>query len=306
MMKKPRPNHFCGSTVLQEADNPRFPRAQLTRALNELVIRRLLLQQSTSQPTPRRTPHRYIGIQYQLYSAFPETKVQTPILTTVKKDPLIFKRTIEHQFSALVVQPLRKHLSNNQSTQHHMPFVIVIDGLDECIGRASQKAILTGLVSSVQTLDPYIRILIASRPEHDIKLSLSSDHLKDMHSHLSLDLDDEKEAGTDIKLYLCGRLAQIKDGFHNCTCGRKLDTSWPGEEVIQGIVDNFSGQFINAATVIRYLVFTRHRPDHHLDVVLNLRPHNGYNPFAQLDALYAMIFESASDKKRFSAYSLFT
>ncbi|KAF4614113.1 hypothetical protein D9613_008200 [Agrocybe pediades] len=250
---------------------------------------------SRSDPSRNHAGPLIATLAYQLYCAFPESEVQTTILSAIKKDPLIFKKTLQRQFTSLVSQPLNAYFSRDESTQHRMPFVIVIDGLDECIDRASQKATLTGLASSVQTLDPYIRILIASRPEHDIKLSFSSKHMKDIHSHLSLDLDDEKEADADIKLYLHERFAQIKDEFDNRTTGRKLDTSWPGEEVIEELVDKSSGQFIYAATVVRYVESTRHRPDRRLDIVLNLRPHNGDNPFAQLDALYAMILESASD-----------
>ncbi|KAF4613605.1 hypothetical protein D9613_008189 [Agrocybe pediades] len=248
---------------------------------------------SRSDPSRNHAGPLIATLAYQLYCAFPETEVQTTILSAIKKDPLIFKKTLQRQFTSLVIEPLKAYLSRDESTQHRKPFVIVIDGLDECLDRASQKAILTGLASSVQGLDPYIRILIASRPEHDIKMSFRSQHLKDIHAHLSLDLGDE--ADSDIKLYLFERFAQIKEDFDDRTTGRKLDASWPGEEVIQELVHKSSGQFIYATTVVRCVESTRHRPDRRLDIVLKLRPHNGDNPFAQLDALYAMILESASD-----------
>ncbi|KAF9553148.1 hypothetical protein CPC08DRAFT_728118 [Agrocybe pediades] len=245
---------------------------------------------SRSDPSRNHAGSLIATLAYQLYCAFPETEVQTTILSAIKQDPLIFKKSLQRHFTSLVIQSLRSYLSMDQSTQHRMPFVIVIDGLDECLDRASQKAILTGLASSLLGLNPYIRILIASRPEHDIKLLT--------FSHLLLDLDDENEADADIKLYLCERFTQIKDEFDNRTTGRKLDASWPGEEVIRELVKKSSSQFIYAATVVRYVESTRHRPDHRLDIVLNLRPHNGDNPFAQLDALYTMILESATDTEK--------
>ncbi|KAF4609650.1 hypothetical protein D9613_012007 [Agrocybe pediades] len=231
---------------------------------------------------------------YQLYCAFPETEVQTTILSTIKQDPLIFKKSLQRQFSSLVVQPLRTYFSSDRFTRHRVPLVIVIDGLDECVDRASQKAISTCLAGSVGQLDPYIRILVASRPEHDIKMSFSSQNLKDTHTHFSLDLDDEADA--DIKLYLFEHFAQIQDGFDNRTSGKKLGHSWPGEEVVNTLVNKSSGQFIYASTVVRYVESTRHRPDHRLEIVMNLRPHNdGDHPFAELDALYTMILESSSN-----------
>ncbi|KAF4609649.1 hypothetical protein D9613_012008 [Agrocybe pediades] len=63
---------------------------------------------------------------YQLYCAFPETEVQTIILSTIKQDPLIFKRTVQRQFTALVIQPLRTYFSKDSSNQPWTPFLIMI------------------------------------------------------------------------------------------------------------------------------------------------------------------------------------
>ncbi|KAF4617826.1 hypothetical protein D9613_006344 [Agrocybe pediades] len=232
---------------------------------------------------------------YQLYGAFPGSEVQKDILSAIQKDPLIFKKTIQQQITALVIQPLMTHFSNDPSSQNRAPFLIVIDGLDECINRTAQQAVLTGLAESLRNSDLCVQLFIASRPEHDIKLSFSSNYLEDMHTGLSLDLEDGDDAESDIRLYLFDRFAQIKDDFNKRTTGRKLDQDWPGDKVIETLVLKSSRQFIYAATVIRYVESTRHRPDHRLDIVLNLRPVNGDHPFAELDSLYARILESALD-----------
>ncbi|KAF9565050.1 hypothetical protein CPC08DRAFT_211928 [Agrocybe pediades] len=232
---------------------------------------------------------------YQLYGAFPGTEVQTEILSVIQKDPLIFKKTLQQQFTACIIQPLMSHFSKEQSTHNRAPFLIVIDGLDECIDRTAQRTILTGLANSAGKSDLCLQIFIASRPEHAIKLSFSSKHLEDMHTGLSLDLANGYNADTDIRLYLFDRFAQIKDDFNNRTTGRKLDQGWPGDRVIETLVKKSSRQFVYAATVIRYVESPRHQPDHRLDVVLNLRPDNGDHPFAELDSLYATILQSALD-----------
>ncbi|KAF4617794.1 hypothetical protein D9613_006369 [Agrocybe pediades] len=233
---------------------------------------------------------------YQLYYAFPQTEVQTGILSAIREDPLIFKKTLQQQFTALILKPLTNHFSKTPSNQQPVPFLIIIDGLDECIDRNAQKAILTGLAESVHISNLSIPIFVASRPEHDIKLSFGSENLKDMHTALSLDLRDDAES--DIRLYLFDRFAEIKDDFDSRTTGRKLAHDWPGDEVIETLVRRASHQFIYVATVIRYVESTRHRPDHRLDVVLNLRPDNGDHPFRELDALYAMILESVLDVEK--------
>ncbi|KAF9552792.1 hypothetical protein CPC08DRAFT_258624 [Agrocybe pediades] len=235
---------------------------------------------------------------YQLYCAFPQTELQTEILSTIQQDPLIFKKTLQEQFNSLIIRPLITHLSKDQSTQLRIPFLIVIDGLDECTDRAGQKAILSCLAEFLRNSSLCIPTFVASRPEHDIKLSFSSKALKDIHTCLSLDLEDENDSNSDIRLYLVDRFAEIKDEFDNRTTGRKLDQDWPGDEVIETLVWKASGQFIYAATVIRYVESTRHRPDHRLDIVLNLRPVHGDHPFAELDSLYAMILKSALDIER--------
>ncbi|KAF9539659.1 hypothetical protein CPC08DRAFT_717422 [Agrocybe pediades] len=231
---------------------------------------------------------------YQLYCAFPKTSVQTEILSAIQEDPLIFKKTLQRQFIVLIIQPLRTHFSIDQSVQYPVPFLIIIDGLDECIDPNAQKAILTGLAESLGDSNIHIQIFIASRPEHEIKLSFSSKCLKDIHTVLSLDLQDGYDSESDIRLYLTDRFAEIKDDFNNRTTGRRLDQDWPGERVIEKLVWKSSGQFIYAATVIRYVESTRHRPDHRLDTILNLRPVNGDHPFAELDALYTTILKSVS------------
>ncbi|KAF9544213.1 hypothetical protein CPC08DRAFT_417691 [Agrocybe pediades] len=231
---------------------------------------------------------------YQLFCAFPETEVQTEILSAIKKDPLIFKKTIQQQFTSLIIRPLMNRFSKDQSIQQCVPFLIIIDGLDECTDHA-QRVILTGLAKSVRDSNLYFPIFVASRPEHDIKLSFSSKYIKDIHTALSLDLENGRDAVSDIQLYLFDRFAEIKDDFDNRTTGRKLAQDWPGDKVIWKLVCNSSRQFVYAATVIRYVESTRHRPDHRLDVVLNLRPVKGDHPFAELDSLYTTILESALD-----------
>ncbi|KAF9565025.1 hypothetical protein CPC08DRAFT_211227 [Agrocybe pediades] len=234
---------------------------------------------------------------YQLYCAFRGTEVQKDILSAIQEDPLVFKKTIQQQFTSLIIRPLMTHFSKGQSAQHPVPFLIVIDGLDECTDRNAQKAILTGLAESLRNSNLRIPVFVASRPEHEIKLSFGSKCLKDMHTPLSLGRD-KYDAYSDISLYLTDRFAEIKDDFDNRTTGRKLVQDWPGNEAIRELIWSSSGQFIYAATVIRYVESTRHRPDHRLEVVLNVRPVNGEHPLAQLDSLYTMILESVLDVEK--------
>ncbi|KAF9549598.1 hypothetical protein CPC08DRAFT_332724 [Agrocybe pediades] len=232
---------------------------------------------------------------YQVYTAFPETDVQRLMLSAIEQDPLIFDRMIRHQFHALIAHPLHVYLSLLHSERPSPPgLLIVIDGLDECVDRTSQQDILEALSDSeyAKTIPP-IQILIASRPEAEITSSFDSMNMKDTHTRLALDSEYQTQA--DIKLYLRNRFEEIKSSH---PLRRYLSRSWPDDKLLATLLDKSSGQFIYAASVVRYVGSIRHRPDHRLEAALNLRPHNGDLPFTQLDSLYTMILQSALDVEK--------
>ncbi|KAF9552201.1 hypothetical protein CPC08DRAFT_754884 [Agrocybe pediades] len=246
-----------------------------------------------SDPSRNHSRHLIGTLAYQVYTAFPETDVQRLMLSAIEDDPLIFERTIRHQFRALIAYPLQVYLSSLHPERPSRPtLLIVVDGLDECVDRPSQwQAILEALSDSEYAkTDPPIHILIASRPEADITLSFDSMSMKDMHTRLAL--DSGHHARADIKLYLCDSFKKIKS---NHPFRRRLNSSWPENELLKTLLDKSSGQFIYAASVVKYVGSIRHRPDHRLEAALNLRPHNGDLPFAQLDSLYTMILQSVLD-----------
>ncbi|KAF9558772.1 hypothetical protein CPC08DRAFT_724297 [Agrocybe pediades] len=65
--------------------------------------------------------------------------------------------------------------------------------------------------------------------------------------------------------------------------------------MVQRLVEKSSGQFIYAATVVRYVESPRHRPDQRLYAIFNLRPPFKDLPFTELDALYRHIISKADD-----------
>ncbi|KAF9552204.1 hypothetical protein CPC08DRAFT_714840 [Agrocybe pediades] len=228
---------------------------------------------------------------YQVYTAFPETDMQRLMLSAIEHDPLIFERKIHHQFHALIAHPLHVYLSSLHSERPSPPgLLIVIDGLDECVDRTSQQEVLEGLSDSeyANTIIPQIQILIASRPEPEITTSFDSMNMRDTHTRLAL--DSGYQARADIKLYLRDSFEKIKS---NHPFRGYLSGSWPNNKHLVTLVNKSSGQFIYAASVVKYVGSIRHRPDRRLEAALHLRPHNGDLPFAQLDSLYTMILQSA-------------
>ena len=69
--------------------------------------------------------------------------------------------------------------------------------------------------------------------------------------------------------------------------------AWPGERAIAKLVENASGQFIYAATVMRFIETPSDTPQVQLEIVLRLRPQDMESPFGPLDALYTRALMSS-------------
>jgi len=217
----------------------------------------------------------------QIYANIPG--VRDDIVSVINNDPLIFNKSLLIQLLSLVIGPL-KRLGDTVS-QH----LIIIDGLDECVDRASQVTILRTLFDAVQKHGCRIRFLVASRPEHDIINAFSVENVEVILARLVL--DDEYQSYGDIKLFLTDKFKAIAKThpFRNL-----IPTGWPGDDAVEEIARKASGQFIYASVVVKYTESIRHRPDDRLAIVRNLRPRKGDTdmPFAELDALYTHILSS--------------
>jgi len=231
-------------------------------------------------------------IAYQIHKKIPD--VRQYMLNAVEEDPLIFTRSLFTQFTTLVVQPLQAALllESGFFDQLGAPRVIVIDGLDECIDRREQKDILLTISRITQQYQLPVSFLISSRPEHDIVTTFSSSQLRDISTRL--DLDERFSPEKDIELYLRHEFEEIKS---NHLFRRSIPSSWPSDLDIAILVWKSSCQFVYAATVVKYVGSSRHRPHHRLEVVLNIRPasQSEEQPFAELDALYMHILSGVAE-----------
>jgi len=220
----------------------------------------------------------------QIYANIPGAR--NDIASVINNDPLIFNKSLLIQLMSLVVEPV-KRLGDTVS-QH----LIIIDGLDECVDRASQVIVLRMLFDVVQKHKCRIRFLVASRPEHDIVNAFSSENVEVILARLVL--DDEYQSYEDIKLFLTDKFKDITKThpFRNL-----IPKEWPGHGVVWEITKKSSGQFVYASVVVKYVESIRHRPNDRLAIVRNLRPRQGGSdmPFAELDALYTHILSSVEN-----------
>ena len=91
----------------------------------------------------------------------------------------------------------------------------------------------------------------------------------------------------DIRLLLKSKFAEL------CRQYGLNRSTWPTPEDLEILVMNASGQFIYAATVIRWIATTGTLPQTQLELVLGMKPEDSSNPFSVLDTLYTAILRSS-------------
>jgi len=171
-----------------------------------------------------------------------------------------------------------------------VPHVIILDGLDECLSDFEQDLVLNAVSRALYPLNPYLRILIFSRPEPTISTAFNTTPLQDISSRISL--SDDIDSDADIRTFLVEQFAKLKQQLPH-----PPSSKWPTVAEIDHLVEKSSGQFIFAATVVKYVCSPRHRHNAvtRLKHVLNrkeLPPNAKQHPLAELDALFSLILST--------------
>ncbi|KAJ3541396.1 hypothetical protein NMY22_g3908 [Coprinellus aureogranulatus] len=222
------------------------------------------------------------------------------ILNAVKRNPVVFRLGLGDQLEELIIAPLRDAMAQGADVAR-WPKVILIDGLDEVepdqqeTSRPSEvqrlkdetySEILATLMRAARDAAFPFRIIVVSRPEKAIRHLFASESAKSLTREVFL--DEKYNPDADIELFLRSKFAEIRRSYD-------IPSTWPQDDVIRRLVDNASGQFIYAATVIRYVSDAANPPQTQLDHVLNLQatPSEGGKPLATLHALYTRILNSS-------------
>ncbi|KAJ3500290.1 hypothetical protein NMY22_g19305 [Coprinellus aureogranulatus] len=259
---------------------------------------------SFSGSADRRSKRRLIAtIAYQLLQCDALDEVGRRILTAIDRNPAIFGMRLKDQVDELILAPFQSVRGCAVDTVPS-PKAIIIDGLDEvepdhADGGASgtQRArdnihyeILSALLHAAHDPGFPFRIVIVSRPERVIREFFAADPAHRITREIFL--DNKYDPDTDITLFLRSKFADVRRRFN-------LPPPWPREEDIEFLVNNASGQFIYAATVVRYVSDPHSLPNTQLDRVLRLGPpaSDEANPFAALDALYTKILETTPNPR---------
>ena len=159
-------------------------------------------------------------------------------------------------------------------------YLVIIDGLDECHDKATQQSILQLLCEAITVHKLPLRFLIGSRPESHIRDSFDQSALYTVTRRVVL--DETFDPGRDIRVFL-------QDGFAKI-CAKNpilyyVKLPWPEEGIIDILVQRSSGQFIYAATVLKFVGAEFCSPTKQLALVLKPDP----TAFSDLDQLYTQI-----------------
>jgi hypothetical protein len=207
---------------------------------------------------------------YQLASFSPV--IRTAIAQAIDTTPRITQSALRFQFTKLLIEPLR----NLPATEG--PVVLILDALDECGSVEDRKPLLSLLSSESAHLPPFVRILVTSRDERDIRCALEG------QSHVliwELNLTSENNMKDTLQFFR-NRMAEIRSSL-------RLSHDWPGDSAIFALNKLAAGLFIWASTACRFI--NGYDPRRNLNVIL----FGGMSTEAQsaLDALYRTALESA-------------
>jgi len=232
--------------------------------------------------TERNNIDRFVAtVAYQAARSIPSL---LPLIEhTIESDPMIFHYSVDVQLDKLIVEPIQRLYSTGHDFSN-CPFVIVIDGLDECQGDLVQSGLVKSLTTSFLRSPFLIRILVTSRPEIHLQSIFNS---SSMEPHLSrLALSDEYSPEEDIHRFLEDSFEGMGEDY---PLASHIPPSWPGPEILGEITRKSSGQFVFASTTVKYVGGDPcELPTRRLDVIRKLRPPRGEAdlPYAELNSLY--------------------
>lgn len=168
-----------------------------------------------------------------------------------------------------------------------LTLLIVVDALDECDDERDIRAIISLLSEARSITTCQIRIFLTSRPDNPIRYGFydiqDTDHTDVVLHDISRNVVDD-----DIKRFLVHHFAIIRKE-------RLLPNNWPGDEIINQLVQRSSGLFIWADTVCRFIREGRRFAKKRLDTVLKGSSVSNM-PEQTLDNIYLTVLDSSIPK----------
>ena len=193
----------------------------------------------------------------------------------MESDPTLHTKSMDIQLQTLIVNAFQ-YLSPPPQPS----YLVIIDGLDECHDKATQQLILRLLCKTITVHKLPLRFLIGSRPESHIRDSFDQESLYTITRRVVL--DEMFNPGRDVRVFL-------QDGFAKICATNPIlshvEQPWPEEGIIDLLVQRSSGQFVYAATVLKFVGADFCSPTKQLELAMKRDP----TAFSDLDQLYTQI-----------------
>jgi hypothetical protein len=203
-----------------------------------------------------------------------DARIGRAVATAIETTPRITQSPLHRQFTRLLLGPL------SSLPIIEKPIVIILDALDECGCAETRAALLALLATSSIHFPPFIRMIITSRAEFDIRKALGvQPHIIDRELDIAGDCN-----ASDILTFIRNRMKEIRLKNDDLS----LDYNWPGDAALVGLTERTAGLFIWASTACRFI--DGHDPQKRLDVLLNRSVDS--NADSALDHLYTTALKS--------------
>ncbi|KAK7033681.1 hypothetical protein VNI00_012681 [Paramarasmius palmivorus] len=209
------------------------------------------------------------------------------IIENIARDPNILHTSCENQLRQLILEPC---FGVKPTVRKDLPSLLIVDGLDECVDINEQERVLELLrmLLAAPTSPSWI-ILTCSRPEPQIRDALHQPNFdRDL---VSYDMNTSDELNRDIARYLKDEFSRLHRKYRR-VLGIQ-GTIWPGDDVIDELVQRADKQMIFAVTVIKYIDTRDDPPQDRLASVRRILVNAGIDsPYSTLDTLYHQILST--------------
>ncbi|KAJ8094315.1 hypothetical protein PM082_006855 [Marasmius tenuissimus] len=211
-------------------------------------------------------------------------------------DSTILEGRLEDQFLELIREPAPEQIGilPGLPPSSETSDIIIIDGLDECGDEDTQLRIIATIQSAFQRNPRFpFRFLIISRSEAWIREAFAAGPLRRLTKFVLL--DDKFSPDRDIMQYYLHHFKEIVGSLKYSQV--QFPDPWPSVEDLEALVIRACGQFIYAATVIKFLKLAFTHPVMQLRVILDNASSSGQrkSPFPALDALYDIVLSTNPD-----------
>ena len=209
------------------------------------------------------------------------------------EEPGLLQSSLVAQLRRLVYEPFKAAVTRGVSllgsSLFSRPYLVVIDGLDECEDRREVQAFIDDMLEFFKK-NPFVplRFLITSRVEQHIQRRLKRDQvrLENLVNHCSRDdidtfmkicFEEERRRNPVIMAYI------------------QANGEWPMRADMDTLVDHIDGSFIFASALFKYIV----DPTDDSSTPMERLPHTlKMNP--GLDTLYSRTLSRSQHLPRFS------